>query len=43
VLIERRLFQSERAAVCTQHQIAFVADDYLEGYRFVRVLYKFIQ
>jgi D-amino peptidase len=25
------------------HTIAFVADDYLEGYRFVRVLYKFIQ
>ena len=25
------------------HTVAFVADDYLEGYRFVRVLYKFIQ
>jgi D-amino peptidase len=25
------------------HTIAFVAEDYLEGYRFVRVLYKFIQ
>ncbi|HEU4688224.1 MAG TPA: M55 family metallopeptidase [Vicinamibacterales bacterium] len=25
------------------HTIAFVADDYLAGYRFVRVLYKFIQ
>ena len=25
------------------HSIAFVADDYLKGYRFVRVLYKFIQ
>ena len=25
------------------HTIAFVADDYLKGYRFVRVLYKFIQ
>lgn len=25
------------------HTIAFVADDYLVGYRFVRVLYKFIQ
>src|SRR5688572_19007230 len=25
------------------HVVAFVADDYLKGYRFVRVLYKFIQ
>ena len=25
------------------HTIAFVAEDYLEGYRFVRILYKFIQ
>jgi D-amino peptidase len=25
------------------HTVAFVADDYLKGYRFVRVLYKFIQ
>jgi D-amino peptidase len=25
------------------HTVAFVADDYLNGYRFVRVLYKFIQ
>ena len=25
------------------HTIAFEADDYLEGYRFVRILYKFIQ
>ena len=25
------------------HAVAFVADDYLKGYRFVRVLYKFIQ
>ena len=25
------------------HTVAFVADDYLEGYRFVRILYKFIQ
>ena len=25
------------------HTIAFAADDYLEGYRFVRALYKFIQ
>jgi D-amino peptidase len=25
------------------HTIAFVADDYLKGYRFVRVLYKYIQ
>ena len=25
------------------HTVAFVAEDYLEGYRFVRILYKFIQ
>jgi D-amino peptidase len=25
------------------HTVTFVADDYLEGYRFVRILYKFIQ
>ena len=25
------------------HTVAFVTDDYLKGYRFVRVLYKFIQ
>ena len=25
------------------HTVAFAADDYLEGYRFVRILYKFIQ
>jgi D-amino peptidase len=25
------------------HAVGFVADEYLEGYRFVRVLYKFIQ
>ena len=25
------------------HTVAFIADDYLKGYRFVRVLYKFIQ
>ncbi len=25
------------------HAVAFVADDYLKGYRFLRVLYKFIQ
>jgi D-aminopeptidase len=25
------------------HGVAFAADDYLAGYRFVRVLYKFIQ
>lgn len=25
------------------HTVAFVADDYLDGYRFVRILYKFIQ
>jgi hypothetical protein len=25
------------------HAVAFISDDYLKGYRFVRILYKFIQ